>query len=135
LPESLIYKIFAYIGLSIKQKNIGNALQRCWYDNDTSYHGLSIVPDLDKVIIMSKCHASMAPDEKTCNQTDEGEMPKKKGYLLLMELKYVKTNMIDNGHDLGVFVELTCSYCIACVAGQGMCQHRGEMLWYQFHQH
>ena len=133
LPESLIYKTFAHIGSSIKQKNIGNALQRCWYDNDTLYHGIAFVPDSDKVVIMSKCHASMARDEKTRKQTDEGEMPKKKEYLLLMEMRYAKTNMIENGHDLGYFVELTRSYCTACVAGQGLCRHRGERLWYQYH--
>jgi len=41
--------------------------------------------------------------------------------------------MIENGHDLGFYVELTCSYCIACIIGQGMCHHCRERLWYQFH--
>jgi len=65
LPESLIYKAFSYVGSSIKQKNIGNALQCCWYDNDTSYHGLAFIPDSDKVMIMSKCHASRADGKNT----------------------------------------------------------------------
>ena len=88
LKESFIYKAFSHIGSSMKQKTIGNALQRCWYDKDMSYHGLAFVPDSDKVIIMTKCHASMARDEKTRNHTGAGEAPKKKEYLLFMELQY-----------------------------------------------
>jgi len=133
LKQDLIYREFGHVGSSIKQKGVGNALQRCFYDDGTSYHGLAFVPDSDKILIMSKCHASMARDEKTRKKTADGEMPKKKEYLLIMELQYKKTDMIENGHDLGIFVKLTQSYCTSCVAGQGLCRHRGERLWYQYH--
>lgn len=36
-------------------------------------------------------------------------------------------------HSLGVFVELKRLYCGGCVAGQGMCRHKPECLWHQFH--
>ena len=133
LKESVIYKEFGHIGSSLHEKNIGDALKRCWYDNETSYHGLAFVPNSNQVIILSKAHASMARDEKTRNMTDDGEAPKKQQYLVIMELTYKQSNEIEDGHSLGIFVQMGRSYCGGCVAGQGACRHRPERLWYQYH--
>ena len=133
LPEGLIYKEFGNIGQNVKEKNIGDALRRCFYQNETSYHGIAFVPDHNRVITYSKAMASMSRDEKTRNMTKEGEASKKKEYLLLMEMEYKKTNEMHDAHDLGVFVKLRRACCTACVAGQGSCRHRSERLWYQFH--
>ena len=90
-------------------------MRRCFYDNETTYHALAFVPGTNRVIILSKCHASMARDEKTRNSTDEGEPPKKKEYLLIMELFYDKTIDIEVGHNLGIFTHMGRSYCTACI--------------------
>ena len=37
LKESFIYRAFGHIGADKKSKNIGNALQRCWYDTAATY--------------------------------------------------------------------------------------------------
>ncbi|KAL7523543.1 hypothetical protein ACHAXR_001119, partial [Thalassiosira sp. AJA248-18] len=133
LKEGFIYKEFGYIGQSLEQKNIGDALKRTFYENECLYHGIAFVPDSDKVIILTKAHASMARDEKTRKETDDGEPPKKKEYLLIMELNYMKTDEMEHRHGLGVFTTMGRSYCAACVAGQGECRHRPERLWYQYH--
>ena len=44
------------------------------------------VPNTNKVISLSKAIVSMARNEKTRNQTKEGETPKKKEYLVIMDL-------------------------------------------------
>ena len=75
----------------------------------------------------------MKMDEKTRNCTDEGERPDKAEYLVLLDLVYKLTEMMENGHDLGVFVKLRSSFCTACVASQGLCCHRAARLWYEFH--
>ena len=131
--ESFIYLTYAHIGSSVKEKNIGDSLRRCWYENETAYHGIALLPDEHKVIIMSKAHASMARDEKTRKETEEGEPPKKMQYLVLMELHYRPTNKTEDGHNLGIFTRIDRSYCGGCVAGSGSCRHRSERLWYQFH--
>jgi len=69
----------------------------------------------------------------TLSRAEEGEMPKKQEYLLLMELQYKTTNENEHKHDLGVFEKMTRSYCTACVAGQGACCHGSERLCYQYH--
>ena len=74
----------------------------------------------------------MKADEKIRAKTDDN-FPKKKEYLLIMEFIYKTTDQIKDGHDLGIFVRLKRSYCTACVAGQGACQHKAERLWYQYH--
>ena len=134
MKEGFLYGEFGHIGSSIHEKNIADALRRCWYDNSTSYHGICFVPDSDdRVIILTKARASMRRDEKTRNLTEEGEAPMKAEYLLIMELRYHKTDEIADGHGLGVFVELLRTYCTDCVAGQGCCRHKSERLWYQYH--
>ena len=134
LPEGLIYKSHAHIGCSIDSKNIGDAFKRCLYNNETaSYHGMAFVPDSNRVIILSKAHASMARDEKTRHQTPDYEQPKKQQYLVILELHYKETNEIEHKHSLGVFVEVGRSYCAGCIAGQGPCRHRAERLWHQYH--
>lgn len=50
-----------------------------------------------------------------------------------MELQHKPSNELKDSHQLGVFVSMTCLYCIACVAGKGSCCHCPERLWYQFH--
>ena len=92
-----------------------------------------MVPDSKRVIILSKAPASMSTDEKTRKKTYEDEPPKKKEYLVFMELIYKSTNDIENGHGLGVFVQMGRTYCANCVAGRGKCRHLTERLWYQFH--
>jgi len=92
LKSELICKEMGHIGSSIASKNIGKALQPCMYGVDISYHGLAFVPNSNKGLILSKCQASMTRDKKTCSRAEEGEMPKKQEYLLLMELQYKKTN-------------------------------------------
>ena len=134
LPESFIYREFCGIGQSISQKNIGDALKRCFYETENTYHGIAFVPETNKVIMLSKAHASMARDEKTRNQTADGEAPKKKEYLVIMELFYEPTDEMDDKHDLGIFVRMGHHYCAQCVAGQAKCRHLPERLWYQFHQ-
>ena len=91
------------------------------------------IPDSKKVLILSKAHALMARDEKTRSMTDEGEVPKKHQYLVIMELKYEETDEMRDKHSLGVFAELTRSVCVGCVAGKGFCWYRPERLWYQYH--
>ena len=133
LKEGLIYKTFGHIGSSITEKNIGDALTRCWYKKEATYHALAFVPDAHRVMIVSKAIASMKRDEKTRNKTDEGEAPKKQEYLLIMELEYVPTDQHSHGHALGVFTKVLRAYCTSCVAGQGSCRHIAERLWYQYH--
>lgn len=133
LKEDFIYRQFGHIGASICEKNIGDALKRCFYDNETSYHAIAFVPNTNKVIILSKAHASMARDEKTRSKTDDGQPPKKNEYLLMMELFYKKSDEIELGHSLGVFTTMGRSYCTSCIAGLGNCRHRSERLWYQYH--
>jgi len=77
LKPELIYKEMGHIGSSIASKNIGNALQRCMYGVDRLYRGLAFVPNSNKVLILSKCQASMTRDKKTRSRDEEGEMPKK----------------------------------------------------------
>jgi len=134
LKEGLIYKSYAHIGCSKNAKNIGDAFKRCLYNNETaSYHGLAFVPGTNRVIILSKAHASMARDEKTRSKTAEYEPPKKQQYLVILEMMYRETTDIDHNHSLGVFVEVGRSYCGGCIAGQGSCRHRAERLWHQYH--
>ena len=133
LKEGFIYNTFSHIGSSIREKNIGDALKRCFYENKTSYHGMALLPDLGKAFILSKAQASMARDEKTRNDTDEGEPPEKQQYLVIMELIYKPSDEIEDIHSLGVFVRMGRSYCVRCIAGQGSCHHRSERLWYQYH--
>ena len=133
LKESLIYRESGHVGQSKTQKSIGDAFKRCLEQSKASYHGIAFVPDTNRVIILSKAHASMKTDGKTRDQTEEGERPEKEEYLVLLDLTYDPTEMMEHGHDLGVFVKLNASFCTACVAGQGLCRHRAERLWYQFH--
>jgi hypothetical protein len=134
LKEGLIYKSFGNIGSNVNCKNIGDAFRRCLYNEDsTSYHGIAFVPDSNRVIILSKAHASMARDEKTRTKTGEYEPPEKQQYCVILEMIYNETNDIEHKHSLGVFVEMKRSYCGACVAGQGLCRHKPERLWHQFH--
>lgn len=81
LKDTFIIRSAAHIGSSIKPKNIGDALARCWYDKTTTYHAMVFVPNTKKVIILSKCHASMAIDDKARKNADKGEMTPKKEYL------------------------------------------------------
>jgi len=34
-----------YIGMNVSEKNIGDALKRCWYEPHMSYHGMAFIPD------------------------------------------------------------------------------------------
>lgn len=134
LPESLIYSSAAHIGCSTNAKNIGDAFKRCLYNNETaSYHGIAFILNTNKVLILSKAHASMATDEKTRNKTEKYVAPKKKQYLVIIEMIYTPTNIIEHNHSLGVFVKVGRSYCGGCIAGQGHCRHRAERLWHQYH--
>ena len=118
LKESFIYKTFCHIGSSISAKCIGNALQRCMYQSEQTYHGIAFVPNCNRVIMLTKGQASMSRDEKTRRLTAEGEMPEKKEYLEIMELEYEPTTDVTDGHGLGVFTKLVQQYCIGgCVAG------------------
>jgi len=94
---------------------------------------MALLPDLGKAFILSKAQVLMARDEKTRNDTDEGEPPEKQQYLVIMELIYKPSDEIEDGHSLGVFVRMGRSYCVRCIAGQGSCRHRSERLWYQYH--
>jgi hypothetical protein len=77
----------------------------------------------------------MKRDEKTRSKNDDGEPPKKQEYLVIVELIYKPSDEIEDGHSLGIFVEVGRYYCGGgCVAGQGECRHITERLWYQhFH--
>ena len=77
----------------------------------------------------------MTTDEKTRNQTEDGEAPEKKEYMVLLELDFHPTNMHDTKHSLGIFSTVKRSYCTACVVGsaKASCRHRSERLWFQFH--
>jgi len=56
------------------------------------------VPDTDRVIILSKAHASMKSDEKTrCK--DKEQATKKREYLVMMELYSDKTSEYDAGQN------------------------------------
>ncbi|KAL7537896.1 hypothetical protein ACHAXR_008146 [Thalassiosira sp. AJA248-18] len=77
-------------------------------------------------------NASMNSDEKAKEKTDNN-MPKKKEYLVILELGYKPTCEMTDCHDLGIFEVLKRSYCTACVAGQADCRHKAERLWYQYH--
>ena len=132
LKEGFIYKEYGHIGQRVEAKNTGDALRRTFYENECLYHGIAFAPGGDKVIILTKSHASMVRDEKTRNKTDDGEPPEKQQYLLIMELHYIKTNDMEHQHSLGIFTNMGRSYC-SCIAGQGNCRHRPERLWYQYH--
>ena len=118
LKESLIYREFAHVGQSKEQKSIGDAFKRCLEQSKASYHAIAFVPNSNRVIILSKAHASMNTDEKTRKNTEEGERPDKDEYLILLDLAYMPTKMMEDGHDLGIFVKLNASFCTSCVAGQ-----------------
>ncbi|KAL7534640.1 hypothetical protein ACHAXR_006012, partial [Thalassiosira sp. AJA248-18] len=134
LKEDFIYRSFAHIASDIRQKSIGDALQRCWYQKEETYHAIAFDPNSKRVIFLSKAQASMCTDEKTRNQTAEGEAPKKKEYLVILELEYTPTDEHENGHNLGIFTKLKRKYCTGgCVAGQGACRHMSERLWYQYY--
>ena len=134
LKESLIYRNCGVIGSGITQKSIGDALRRCWYGSTgTTYHGIAILPELNKVFLLSKAQASMKRDEKTRKKTPDGEPPKKEEYLVIMELLYKPSDDIKDSHDLGIFTGIGRHYCTNCVAGQGNCRHKAERLWYQLH--
>jgi len=75
----------------------------------------------------------MTTDEKNCNNTEDGEAPQKKEYMVLLELDFQPTNMHDTKHSLGIFTTVKRSYCTGCVAGQGSCRHRSEQLWFQYY--
>ena len=126
MKEIFIYRKVAHIGQSTEEKNIDDAAKRCWFDKETSYHGIAFVPNSDKVLILTKFHASMARDEKTRKKTEEGKTSKKNEYLLIMELRYKKSNQIEDGHDLGIFVQMGRSFCTSCVARRGNCRHCSE---------
>ncbi len=96
-------------------------MNRCFYSKEKCYHTIAFVPDSNKVIILCKNQASMNKDTKTQNQTEDGEAPKKDEYLLVLELEYMPSDQIENGHTLGIFTKLLRTYCIKCVAGQGAC--------------
>jgi len=117
LKPELMYKEMGHIGSSIESKNIGNALQRCMYSSKMKYHALASVPDTNKVLIMSKCQALIARDKKTHGSADVGQQPKKQDYLLIMEVLYKPTHENEHSHDLGIFENMTRSYCTACVTG------------------
>lgn len=133
LKEGLIYKTFGHIGSSRNEKNTGDALARCLYTKEATFHAIAFVPDTDRCIILSKAIASMKTDEKTRNQTDDGEMCKRAEYPVILELRYEATSHLDCTHNLGVFVEVLRSYCAQCVAGAGLCRHKAERLWFQYH--
>ena len=135
LKDTFIIRESAHIGSSIKSKNIGDALARCWYDKTTTYHAMAFVPNAKKVIILSKCHASMATDDKARKNAEKGEMTPKKEYLLMMELHYKETSEEQDGHALEIFTRMGRSYCMNCIAGKGACRHRSERLWFQFQYH
>jgi hypothetical protein len=132
LPEGFIYTTFGHIGSSKEQKNTGNALQRCFYAKEMTYHALAFAPEENKCIILSKNIASMKSDAKTRGQADDGGT-KKKEYLVILELEYKPTNNQHDAHNLGIFTKLLRTFCGECVAGQGLCRHKSERLWFQYH--
>ena len=60
-------------------------------------------------------------------------MCKRAEYPVILELRYEATSHLDCTHNLGVFVEVLRSYCAQCVAGAGLCRHKAERLWFQYH--
>ena len=132
LKPEFVYKHFGHIIMSKEEKNIGDALRRCIYATKITYHALASVPESNTVFILSKCQASMTSDDKTKDKTDNN-LPKKKEYLVIMELVYKPTCQMTDCHNLGIFVSFKRSYCTACVAGAALCRHRPERLWYQYH--
>ena len=137
LEPALIYTTCGNIGQDIEEKNIGDALARCFYQMNPSYHAIALMPGEDstsgRAIILSKALASMRTDEKTRNATDDGEPPKKQEYLVMIELFYQETEAMEHNHDLGIFLRLGQTYCAQCVAGHTICRHIPERLWYQYH--
>ena len=133
LPETVIYRTFGKIGGSTEQKSIGDALARCQSLNDAPYHALAMIPEQNKAIILAKAVASMAKDEKTRKDTKDGEKPKWKEYLVVLEMAYERTNEISDKHSLGRFTKLLRHVCVGgCVAGRGLCRHKAEKMWFQF---
>jgi len=133
LPEAVIYRTFGKIGGSTEQKSIGDALSRCQSLNDAPYHALAMVPEQNKAVLLAKAVASMGKDEKTRRDTEDGNKPKWKEYLVILELEYQRTSEISDKHNLGRFNKLLRHICVGgCVAGRGLCRHKAEKMWFQF---
>ena len=88
----------------IKKKNIGDALTRCFLTKDAMYHNIAMVPESNKVFILSKCQASMKADPKVKGKTDDS-LPKKMEYLIIMELIYSLIEEMEDQHDLGILLD------------------------------
>ena len=54
LKASFIYRAFGHIGQSIEDKNIGDALNRCFYGQEKCYHALGFVPGSNRATISCK---------------------------------------------------------------------------------
>jgi hypothetical protein len=131
LKPDLIYQSYGHIGMSEEEKNIGDALTRCFYTKERTYHGMALLPEQKKAIILSKCRASMRKDKKEKKRDDGQTKPHE--YLVMMELFYTPTNEMQNQHDLGIFGSVGKTFCTGCIAGKGDCRHQPERLFYQLH--
>ena len=132
LKAGTIYKAFCNVGSSEKQKNIGDALNRCFYAKESTYHALAFVPESKRCIILSKNVASMKTDDKTRGEAVDGGCLRQQ-YMVIFELEYEATTHVEDSHDLGVFTRLLRHYCGECPAGQGLCRHLAERMWFQYH--
>ena len=90
--------------MSIEEKNIGDALTRCFLTKDAMYHSIAMVPESDEIFIPSKCQASMKADPKVQGKTDDS-LPKKMEYLVIMELIYSPTEEMEDQNDLDVLLD------------------------------
>lgn len=113
LKKNVIYKTFSHIGSDEGQKNIGEALTRCLYAKEATFHAMAFVPGEDdgngkrKCIILSKNIASMnmKTDDKTRGEADDGGC-KRKEYMVILELEYEVTTHLEDTHDLGIFTNV-----------------------------
>jgi hypothetical protein len=91
---------------------------------------MALLPDKNMCIILAKNIASMRGDDKTHGQSEDSGT-KRHEYLVIIELEYQPTHNLTYKHSLGIFTKLRRSFC-SCVAGQGLCRHKAERMWFQY---
>ncbi|KAL7552027.1 hypothetical protein ACHAWF_017125 [Thalassiosira exigua] len=134
LQEKFIHESFFHVGESTNQKNITSGLTKVLEMDKLIYHANAWSEDGKSLYILSKQVASQVRDAKTRKKTAHGEKPLSSEYLVMMQLLVSATTVESHGHTLGIISRIMRSYCGSCVAGCGMCYHRGALLWMQ-HMH
>jgi len=91
------------------------------------------VPELKAMIAARGGNTVSDMGELMQKDTDVGEQPEAKLYLVMQVFAVEPTTLEENGHKLGVIARVIVSYCAACVAGMGGCIHCSMGCWGQYH--